>query len=492
MRKLLLATTATVSGLLGLATVAQAQVKLNDGTTLVTPFTAGGGIGSQTPQPGNIVFHFDGRFAFTANGYFDQKANYSPTSAQALGNPAGSEKLGVVGFTSNTRLQPGFDGVAANGLQYGAYVELRDDQKTANIAGNYATTASTPASLNSTAFSAYTGTTNSDIQQRTRGTFYLYSDFGYIGSKYGIVKVGQQSTSSAMFLTGTMENFADGGWHGTQGTAQQLNNGWYSVNNSISAGRLSIQYLSPQIYGFDASFTFAPNENSETQWSGCTLGVAGPGCNELTTSTDPNSWGRTVNWIDVALRYRGTFGPVGLAVEGGGIYAGTVKPGFGSAAATPFNRFKPVEQFLGGAQVSYGGLLTGAHIEVGNTDYQQQPEFKGTKPAISYIGGASYTIGALTFGAQYLYALNSQHISSTFVHNQVAQGPFVGAQYILAPGLLVYAGYNYAMLRQIGFNFVTNTAATSAATLVHNNGLGGLDNNKVSSQIATLGAIFSW
>jgi hypothetical protein len=492
MRKLLLATTATVSGLLGLATVAQAQVKLNDGTTLVTPFTAGGGIGAQTPQPGNIVVHFDGRFAFTANGYFDQKANFSPTSAQALGNPAGSEKLQVVGFTSNTRLQPGFDGVAANGLQYGAYVELRDDQKTNNIAGNYSTTASTPASLNSTAFTAYTGTTNSDLQQRTRGTFYIYSDFGYIGSKFGILKMGQQSTSSAMFLTGTMENFADGGWHGTQTTASQLLTGWGFVDNSISAGRDSIQYISPQIYGFDFSATYAPNENSESQWSGCTLGTAGPGCNELTTSTDPNSWGRTVNWIDVAARYRGSFGPLGVAIEGGGIYAGTVKPGYGSAAATPYNRYKPLEEYIGGAQVSYGGLLVGAHIEGGNGDYQQQPELKGAKPAIGYIGGASYTIGALTFGAQYQYYLNSQHISSSYVHDQTAQGPFVGAQYILAPGLLLYAGYIWSQLHQIGYNFVTASAATSAATLVHNNGLGALDNNKVNAQIATIGAIFSW
>jgi hypothetical protein len=47
-------------------------------------------------------------------------------------------------------------------------------------------------------------------------------------------------------------------------------------------------------------------------------------------------------------------------------------------------------------------------------------------------------------------------------------------------------------LHQIGYNFVTGSAATSAATLVHNNGLGALDNNKVNAQIATIGAIFSW
>jgi hypothetical protein len=488
MRKLLLATTATLSGFLGLATVAQAQVKLNDGTTLLTPFTAGGGIGTQTPQPGNIVVHFDGRYAFTANGYFDQKANYTSNVAQGLGNPAGTEKQQPIGFTGNVRLQTGFDGIAANGLQYGAYVELRDDQK-----GTV-----TPSSVNSVSTSvtnsnnliAYGGATNNDQAQRTRGTFYIYSDFGYIGSQYGILKMGQQAVSNIMLVTGNMENFADGGWHGTQTTASQILMGWGFITNSVAAGRDSIQYLSPQIYGFDASFTYAPNESSDTQWSGCTLGTVGPGCNRLTTSTDPNSWSRTVNWIDGAIRYRGTFGPIGIAASGGGIYAGTVKPGAGSAAATPYNRFKPLEQYLGGAQISYGGLLVGAHVEGGNASYQETPEVKGAKPWFGYLAGASYTVGALTFGVQYQYYLNSQHVTSAAIHDQVAQGPFVGAQYILAPGLLIYGGYLYSMLHQIGYNFVTANGGATAA--LNGTGYGTGDNNRVTAQMATIGAIFSW
>ena len=484
MRKLLLATTATLSGFFGLATVAQAQVKLNDGTSLVTPFTSGGGIGSQRPQPGNIAFHFDGRFAFTTDAYFDQKANYVSTAAQSTGNPAGAEKQNRIGMTSNTRLQPGFEGVAANGLQYGVYVELRDDQKTSNTTGNLGGSVT-----NTNGLSAYTGATANDLQQRTRGAFYLYSDFGYIGSRYGIIKVGQQSVSNAMLLTGTMESFADGGWHNTANTASQLLTGWMSINNSVSAGRDSIQYLSPQIYGFDASFTYAPNESSETQWSGCSTGVVGPGCNRLTTTTDPASWQRTVNWTDAAVRYRGTFGPIGIAASGGAIYAGTIKPGYGSAAATPYNRYKPLEMYLGGVQVSYGGLLTGIHVEGGNNSYQETPEVRGAKPSFGYIGGASYTIGAFTFGAQYQFYQNSQGQTASTVHKRSAQGPFVGAQYILAPGLLLYGGYIWSQLHQVGYNFVTQSASTAAP---NGSGYGNLDNNKVIAQIATVGAVFSW
>ena len=62
--------------------------------------------------------------------------------------------------------------------------------------------------------------------QRTRGAFYMYSDFGYVASPYGILKFGQQSVSNAMLLTGTMENFNDGGWHGTQSNGSLVLMGW--------------------------------------------------------------------------------------------------------------------------------------------------------------------------------------------------------------------------------------------------------------------------
>lgn len=514
MRKLLLATTAMLGGL-GLVGTASAQVKLNDGTTITTPFTAGGGLGALQPQPGNIVVHLDGSVRTNFTAAFDQGANGNipaptvtiNTAGAAGGNlkssVSGPEKLDTFDIGTSLRINPGFDGVAANGMQYGAYAEIRFDQK--------GTSGQNPYNLSGNTFGTLNGgaTATPDVEQRTRDAAYLYPAWGYVGTpQLGIVRMGSLFTSSAMLLTGTMENFDDGGWHGQAGLQVANAMMWPFVDNGvIGTGVGSVQYLSPQIFGFDGSVTYQPNTGGTNPWSGCITGAAGYGCDTLSSSADPSTWARRTNTVDMALRYRGAFGPVGIATSGGFIFSGHVLPTVSSVttstfnpnsitAANPsgvttttapvgnFNSYKNLNVGLFGVQVSYGGLLVGGHVEWGAFGYQQALEATGASRQVSWVGGATYTVGAATFGFQWFDMQNSLAQVSATVGPRRMTGPFLGAQYILAPGLLTFVGYGYTNDWQSGYNWVTGAPNTAAS--------GFTTNNSQHNQFVTLGTVFSW
>src|ERR1019366_7592269 len=98
------------------------------------------GLGAK-PTPGTVVIHLGGRVEV------DMNAQWS-TNNQTLGG-----KANPVTFGSYMRLYPGVDGMATNGLRYGASIELRE-----NFAGSaaQATPALVPAPSGSTYSSGQT------------------------------------------------------------------------------------------------------------------------------------------------------------------------------------------------------------------------------------------------------------------------------------------------------------------------------------------------
>ncbi|MFL5258065.1 MAG: hypothetical protein ACJ8AI_35325 [Rhodopila sp.] len=74
---------------------------------------------NKVPAPGTVVIRLNGRVEVDFGAAF--------TSAdKGVGANAGY-KVNPVGIGSYMRLYPGFDGLAANGLRYGASVELREN-----------------------------------------------------------------------------------------------------------------------------------------------------------------------------------------------------------------------------------------------------------------------------------------------------------------------------------------------------------------------------
>jgi len=95
MRKLLLATVATLSVSAGvLATQAEAQ--------------------STSAAPGTVTVRLNGRVNW-----------YAGIEGSSLDTQADGTKTSTTNFLGYLRLYPGFDGVAANGLHYGAAAEIR-------------------------------------------------------------------------------------------------------------------------------------------------------------------------------------------------------------------------------------------------------------------------------------------------------------------------------------------------------------------------------
>src|SRR4051812_22899958 len=141
MRKLLLASAATLGATAGIASAqvpvpatsslmmqpSQGQMALpwNQGPTVnnnnnsygqPSTYTGGAAYGKNAvPTPGTVVIRLNGRLEA------DMMAQWS-TNNQVLGF-----KTNPVVFSTYIRLYPGVDGMAANGLRYGAAVELREN-----------------------------------------------------------------------------------------------------------------------------------------------------------------------------------------------------------------------------------------------------------------------------------------------------------------------------------------------------------------------------
>ena len=210
MRKLLLASVAALGASMAVATYADAQVV--DDTD-----------GQSFPTPGTVTVRLNGRYRFY--GYVaDQGAgrttNYGLTAAQAgslatttgsgavVGATAatggtlvaGSNRLSNYGFEGYARLYPGFDGVAANGLKYGASLEIRQDNTFGAGGGTVG---------NGSADGSVTG------NDRTRGYLYLRREWGYLGTdRLGSLRLGSSDQPTSLYIVGTGENYDGGGLNG--------------------------------------------------------------------------------------------------------------------------------------------------------------------------------------------------------------------------------------------------------------------------------------
>ncbi len=511
MRKLLLASVAVLGASMGLANVANAQTAASlPGDELS---------GQSFPTPGSVTVRLNGRFRFYA-GAFSQGAARTSNFAQAAtggvtaattgpGGTAvpgiinqttsnqGTNKLSGYGVSDYARLYPGFDGVATNGLKYGASLEIRADN-------NYG------------AGGGFAGSVTG--QNRTRDALYFRRQWGYIGTdKFGTVRVGSTDNPGSLYLTGTFENFDAGGLNGDipgmflPGNLQ-INYPFASVGNVYSTTK--IVYLSPQFFGVDFGVSWEPTtaNGGEANAAGCgptpsagqfsssPNSVATPGCDNL-SSTSTSDIGRRKNTYEALVRYRGTFGPLGLAATAQYTGSGRVlDSGVPGAAANP-QRVKNEDLSLGdfGVAVTFAGLTVGGNYMLGRYNVPGGGGYggliaKGQPNSNALIVGASYTIGPVVMGAHYLRS-QSQGDQATATNRsgtgvplalggvtggqRVETGIAAGATYSLAPGVSLFASYVYEERKQNGFNFITGASNNAS-------------NNKVSAQVFAVGTGFAW
>jgi hypothetical protein len=399
MRKILLGTTAVVGAAL-LGNVAQAQT-------------------APTVRVG-------GYFEFTA-GHASDSADRNAVAVPAVGTtPARTVNRDKVDFRADMEISVIVRGKAANGLSYGAEIELQMDAN------------------NTSATAVDTDEMWGFISSPTFGTF----QFGDNDSAADQLKI------SAPGVTNLGES---GGWDefiapAADGTRYILS----TINDGSDATK--IIYMSPQFFGFDFGVSYAPNA-----LEGENFLVGGSSTN---LQRDPTQ-GTIRNEIAGALRYRGSFGNVGVAAA-----ISAMRGDAPESNGVVFNGatvgLQDLSAYQAGLTVTAFGLTVGGHYVWGNyagASFGRTAIRDGLSGSKNYTLGATYVTGALSFGGFYSNGTrdNGANLAD---REQTAYG--IGAVYTLAPGMDVFANYTSITDRNIA-NSAQNPTALAAA----GNGPGG-------------------
>ena len=442
----------------------------NNNNAYGMPSTYSGGVGfpaNVKPTPGTVVIRLNGKVEFDALVY-----NTSINKSVAPGF-----KLNPVSFGAFMRLYPGVDGMATNGLRYGASVELRQNfgaangQGTTTVAGNTNTllTAGTTASSPSASSSAQ--------------TVFVRRAFTYLAlDNVGILRMGTTDGVIGLFdnciFYGGCWDAGIGNFNGGQMQAQA------PVNSSIpfvwlaQAGaeydNVKVTYLSPQFFGLDFGVQYAPNMGNgysnttgSLSFNPAQCAVAGPNCIGVTTGLDGTRW---YNQVGVGARYQGKFGPVSVGVYGFYETAGketVFGPSIqsGGAAKVGGNRYDNLSFVSAATYVSVDtpvGQFTGAFDYIGgaiNGQLGMRPT--GGASMQAFLPSLTYRNGPLTLGAQFGTITDQGSINLTGISQRKQMEIAVGGSYLLAPGIYVVGEYMYQQRHQGGFDFGTNAVGTT-------------------------------
>ncbi len=453
MRKLLLGTAAAIGATVGLAGGAFAQTAMppapNAGFGVggmgAPPTTATTAVASGMTAPNSFVVHLNGRI----NWYAGVEGDSS--------NGKGGYKSDPYQFQGYIRLYPGFDAVAANGLQYGVVAEIR--MPGAGGGGGHA--------------GASPGSTSS------AETLFWRRAYGYVGTaQVGTFRFGMGDGPMDLFQTGTFEGFNDGAWNGdVPGFVAGATAPVYpfsDVGAYYTADR--IVYMSPSFAGFQFGAAFAPNTNN--LWNG-NCSTASSGCNSLSASPSTSDLTRWRNMVDLGGQYGGTFGPVGVAF--GGAYVASSMVNYDGGAAPVGKTYEGYSFGDFGGTLSFAGFTVGGNIGYGrmNGDYSVQP--KGGQNELAFMLGTQYTTGPIVVGGSYFktkYAGGWTEATTTVARAETDQGIAVGGTYAVAPGMALYLSYLYGLRHQIGYDFYTGTP--------------GVAGNNTQSQAFALGTVMKW
>ncbi len=441
MRKILLGTTAVVGAALLAPAVAEAQeaptVRIGGFFRAYYGNTQQSGRNSTTPSGlANNVSPGTGNLAQTV-------VNGIPTTETNIGtNPGHVGRLSKNDFSTDAEVHVFVNGKTANGLSYGAVVEI--------------------------AFNSLEGRTIT--QQRAspgKTTANIDEYYAFLASPtFGQIRFGDEDGPvGGLMNSGVITNFGTGGIYGDRESfvTRQAN-----VRTTTSPGALGdntkIIYLSPQFFGFDFGVSYALNSGVGED-TGCNTNQSSGWCDSSYAFTGATNFAITAaqgeiaarrNEYQAAARWRGSLAGVGLSVTGGYVGAGAAKE------LSPLNVQRSTMQPLGvwqvGAQASAYGLTVGAQYEHGASNFFWGNLIKGDRPMDQFFAGASYTVGPFTIGGNYLIQTVEGASRTNFGYNAAGVlqatnnaagaammrrlGYGIGANYRLAPGLDIVAEYS--------------------------------------------------
>jgi outer membrane protein OmpU len=401
---------------------------------------------AQTPPslaPGQLTVRLNGRVNW-----------YAGIEASSLDDDSSTDdKTSTTNFLGYLRLYPGFDGVAANGVHYGAAAEIRTNG----------------------------GEAASDE------TLFLHQAYGYFGSpRFGQISFGEENGPSVVFQTGVFEGFNDGGWDGDiEDMIPEAANAIYPFadgSSSYSESTSKIVYLSPVMAGFQIGIGFTPNQTALNY------------SDAPTSVTTPIIGGQPRNLIDLGGQYTQTFGPVGVQIGFDYTNAGQVAY-TGGPAAVP-THYRDLSILQGGGTATIAGFTFGGNAVYGSFNvadsYNILLEPDGGTNAMGWLVGAQYTTGSIVLGASFFRFIQTGDIpggidggsgaavtsAGLTTGQQQNDGIAAGATYTVVSGVSLFVDYLYGMRQQGGYDFGTGNAGTA--------------NNNVKSQLLGVGTQIQW
>ena len=419
-----------------------------------------------TPTTSGLIVRLGGFFDFSMGNVTDDadKAFFRNTAAGSPTNTANVTFNGVTGnlsvpgaaavntakgrqrndFRTEAEINLYVDGIAANGMRYGAMFELQMD--------TMVTTAGT-------------------------GTGVDYDElYGFVKGSWGELRFGQEDSAASLLQIRRPSTL----WMGTDDAWDEFTvnsvNGTPYIMSGVNDGNdaTKIIYLSPQFFGFDAGVSYSPNRNEGENFL---TGTSTVNSNGLNQSFQRDYTGLT-NEISAALRYRGTFGPVGVGASFVAQFADAARQQ-GSGSAT-VNSPQNVTAYSAGLLGRAFGFAVGGDYTWG--------KYNGSAPAGAALNkgldesnhwtlGATYTIGAFSVGAMYGKAEqdNGTAVGQTAAGFTQTRGAALadreqtyigfGVAYVLAPGMTLFANYNQIEDKNIPLNGASvNSAGTGSVT----------------------------
>ncbi|MCZ8149199.1 MAG: porin [Roseomonas sp.] len=372
-------------------------------------------------------------------GFMQVMYNWVDDDADSGRAPAGVAGAGTVDrnqgdFRNELEIHVFVTGKAANGLSYGAVIELQNDGFGGGAGGGIDTD------------EAYMF-----VSSPTLGTL----RFGDEDNAASIMQVRVPS------ITGFGP---DGDWDDNiLSVANALTSTGPSLLTGINDGNDStkIIYLSPQFFGFDFGLSYAPTGRSgaegERAWTGRTVDVA----TATTFSSNPNLQRDPLgldNEISAALRYRGTFGGVGIAAG----FGYQQSDGASATAAGARASGRDINAYTVGLNLSAFGLTVGGEYTWGEytgVSAGRASLADGRDDSQHFVLGATYVMGAVSVGVFYGVAEQDNGTINGVTRTDREQTVWgLGVAYTVAPGLEVFG--NYTMMEDTGILLSTADTTT--------------------------------
>jgi len=383
----------------------------------------------------------------------------------------GVGKVGGPQVQEYVRIYPGFDGVTKGGLQYGAALEIR--QENAAIAG----------ANNITNQKGVAGALGTGLNSSTQNILFFRREGGYVGTAtLGRVWFGQTDGALSRLNVGIsgLTGDPEGGWNGG---AQRLMTGNAVLNyvfpvNGPFYAQNRIAYVSPVFAGFDFAASYEPNATVSEANSATALALA-TSSNATSLYNTSGALGQRRNTFDAAVRYKGSFGGVAVAAEVGTMQSGYVASTGNTVLVNSKN--KGVNLIDAGLQATMSGLTLAGHFTGGAMNADNSILVAGQKNLQAFALSASYAMGRTTIGTQFTNQLSAGSAvkdatgavtnSSSMLHEV---GISVGATYDYAPGAEVFVSGIYGTRHQASYNFLAgangnaNHSTTARAIAVGN------------------------